>query len=294
MKKRIVWLFLFFSMSFTVLAHAETTAKKVFTTDITAYINEQAIPSYIIDGKMAINMNDLLKYGFEINILLDYPNLYRIECYGNTGATKNNTIEKNTQNTGTLLGYAYPSDKIIQINGNEIECYVIDGKSMILMDSLKYCGNVTWYPEQRKTCFQYVSSINDIYHIDEFIYRFAVELTKNDMGVLEVSENDNYYLEGLSLGHDKQKGIYFKVSAEATTGGDIIKSLREMFYDMLGKDKQNIAFANEHIKTTINGEMCDIVLVEREYREKYFDYYFYLDSAIHRVSDINSIRMEYK
>ncbi len=161
--KSFLFIFYFLFVSFHVTAYASDTTAKVFATDITAYIDGLAIPSYNIDGKIGIDIDDLTRYHhFDLSIFLDYP-LYQLYYSKYDIPLSEYVAKQNTVPTGTFLTYAHTPNKLIQLNGNIIPAYDVNGKIIILMDSLNYCGKVTWYPEQRKTCFEYIASLNHYY-----------------------------------------------------------------------------------------------------------------------------------
>lgn len=146
-------------------------SKKAFYTDITAYINDVAIPCYEVDGKVAIIAEDLENYGFDVNynfqstwqgkkpvleITYQRKNISlkasenaeennislqnrKYSIYYGKEITVNYNPEQNKKTPGSFAFYLYPTNlsTTIYSSRNEIPCYNIGGKTMIFMDSLK-------------------------------------------------------------------------------------------------------------------------------------------------------------
>ena len=300
--KSFLFIFYFLFVSFHVTAYASDTTAKVFATDITAYIDGLAIPSYNIDGKIGIDIDDLTRYHhFDLSIFLDYP-LYQLYYSKYDIPLSEYVAKQNTVPTGTFLTYAHTPNKLIQLNGNIIPAYDVNGKIIILMDSLNYCGKVTWYPEQRKTCFEYIASLNHYYSSRNKynIYPFSIELERDDTGTFTILENNNCYLSDISFGKNKTIGIYFKFSIPSYET-DIIKAFQKILNDMINVDyagniiEKGNDITNEHIQSYINGEKHTILFVRKNTQSGNNEYQFYLENTDNiDLDDIQSIRIEYQ
>lgn len=114
----------------------------VLNTNITVSINGNKIPSYHI-GSMAVNVEDLSKYGF----IVDYQSATK--AYSVTGFDKNKKVtplilEKNTGTPGSKKGECFRTDKRVYINGKSVNCYEYDGKIIILVSDLNAFVNSVW------------------------------------------------------------------------------------------------------------------------------------------------------
>lgn len=112
---------------------------QVLTTDIRAYINGCEIPSYNINGKLAVVVTDLNQYGFKTS----YNNDKRL-----SSVTVNPNIEKltglptttNTLPVGTPVMNVYATDITVELNGSKIDSFNIGGKMAIYFKDLQVFG----------------------------------------------------------------------------------------------------------------------------------------------------------
>lgn len=117
-----------------------------YHTDIIAYINNYAIPSYAANGTSVIVAEDLRNFGFDVV----FDNNSRT-----LNITRNQTVYPSQMN---FEKSPYPSTKFTNIlysdiavyaNGIKIPSYAINGYTMVPIESLTMLGTCNWVAEQR-------------------------------------------------------------------------------------------------------------------------------------------------
>ena len=118
----------------------------VYHTDIVAYINNYAIPSYAANGTSVVVAEDLRNFGFDV-------------IWDND--TRTLSISRNSDKTPTGMEFVKdgtPSmpftsilytDIVVYANGEKVPSYAINGYTMIPMESLTMLGEYEWVPEER-------------------------------------------------------------------------------------------------------------------------------------------------
>lgn len=108
-------------------------------TDIVATIDKQPIRSYNVDGYTAVVVVDMAQYGF--NVVWDgkMGTLTITE-----GDRKINSAYKPEMMAAGTKGDVLSTDIVTYVNGKEVKCFSIGGKTAIYIDSLAPYGTVTW------------------------------------------------------------------------------------------------------------------------------------------------------
>ena len=115
----------------------------VLYSSITAYINDHAVPTSVINGKTLVVVEDLAKYGFDVK-------------WDNTERTLKAEINKNkafnplpvekdiTHKSGAFKCHYMRTDIRTYLSGEIIESYAIDGVTLIDFELLKKYGKLKW------------------------------------------------------------------------------------------------------------------------------------------------------
>ena len=128
--------------SFGMVAQAGGVIGQALNTDIVAYINHNAIPSYIVNGTSVIVAEDLRDFGFNVdwNPYERSLNIYR----NDVDTTEYLYCVIKDQPTGSVYCNIYSSDIVVWAEGQRITSYNIDGYTMIPMEELTMLGEVVW------------------------------------------------------------------------------------------------------------------------------------------------------
>jgi len=119
---------------------------EVVSTDITAQIGDNPIPSYNIDGDTAISVEDLSGYGFDVK----YDNATRTL---NVNRSEEKAIAPIDSADVRFLKNGSPGSKLFDICRSDIKVYLdgemvdsfnIDGRTFITIDDLGKYGTVVW------------------------------------------------------------------------------------------------------------------------------------------------------
>jgi len=114
----------------------------VLYSDITAYINEQAIPTSVIKGRTLVVVEDLAKYGFDV-VWSGAERTLKVEWRDK----KFNPIptQKDTANKpGTFKEKYVYTDIKTYISGELVESFAIKGVTLIDFDALGRFGKFAW------------------------------------------------------------------------------------------------------------------------------------------------------
>jgi len=121
----------------------------VLYSDITAYINGQAIPTSIIKGRTLITVEDLFYYGFDVvwnakdktlNVELNKDKTFAPLAVTKDTANKPGTFKQK---------YVYTDIKTY-ISGELVESFAINGVTLIDFNSLGKFGAFTWNEKTRE------------------------------------------------------------------------------------------------------------------------------------------------
>ena len=341
----IILLFCMMISSSIVFAKTGDIIGKAVNTDIVAYINGLPIPSYNINGYTGIVAEDLEKYGFYIRyldderlLLVEYNIASPNEITANYIPPKNTkaigSFAANIYETDIITGFDYEADRdeksydagnrvILEVLSQtddesiDVNTYNIGGKSIILMDDLGYYGDVTWYPEERKICLDYVLpptstswdlklKREDDRDVSKDISDFAVEFKRTGNNKFDTTENNMQYLTDFTVtwNKDNDSKLMFGFQLEMNVM-DETEELYSMLDDMLNQDREGnkvqegTDFVNEHIKVSVNGIYIPVTFVRGGGGNGHSDFYFYfdtsgLDETVKEFDDIQTITIECK
>ena len=151
MKKVLIITFLLLlAMSVSVGAAqvGDKIGEAVFS-DITAYINNYPIPSYVINNYAVIIAEDLRDYGCDVV----YDNLQRTLSITKSSAENDFNaplMYKTSMETGEYFTDVLYTDIKTYVNGNEVTSFNVNGRTMIVIDQFgKYMDGYTWNGEAR-------------------------------------------------------------------------------------------------------------------------------------------------
>ena len=149
-KKAVLVLLLtsiFTGISFNVYAlKAGDVTGKVYNTDIVAYINNYAVPSYAANGVSLIVAEDLRNFGFDVV----WDGVERsLTITRNSNTTVSEMDFKKSNKPNSVFSNLLYSDVAVYAGDVKIPSYAINGYSMIPLESLTMFGEVFWIPEQR-------------------------------------------------------------------------------------------------------------------------------------------------
>ena len=115
-------------------------------TDIVAYINHYAIPSYAVNGTSCIVAEDLRNYCFDVNWDGATKSLY---ISRNAYTTPNGMTFKKTGKPGTKFTDLLKTDISVYANGKKLTSYAINGYTMIPIEELTVFGECHWVSGER-------------------------------------------------------------------------------------------------------------------------------------------------
>lgn len=161
-KHRLVRIFLMivFVCALSITSYAQDKiVGQVLTTDICAYINGERIPSYNINGKLAVIVSDLNSYGFVTN----YNNDKRLSSVTVNTNTKKSTplpITSSTLPVGTPIMNVYATDITVELNGNKVDSFNINGKMAVYFKDLQ-CFGIYQYDNNTRSSTLIISAENN-------------------------------------------------------------------------------------------------------------------------------------
>ncbi len=115
-------------------------------TDIVAYINHYAIPSYAANGQSCIIVEDLRNFGFDVTWDNSTRSLYIMRSASNI---VNEMSVIKAEKPGTFFSDILETDIKVYANGQEITSYALNGYTMIPIEELTMFGAVTWVESER-------------------------------------------------------------------------------------------------------------------------------------------------
>jgi len=115
----------------------------VLYSDITAYINGNAIPTSVINGKTLVVVEDLLKYGFDVKWDGNDRTL-KVEINKSKKITPLPVTKDTTHKPGTFKCKYLYTDIKTYLSGVEVESYAINGVTLIDFELLAKYGKLTW------------------------------------------------------------------------------------------------------------------------------------------------------
>ena len=121
----------------------------VLYSDITAYINDSAIPTSAIGSNTYVAVEDLKNYGFKVKWDDKYKTL-KVEFVKNKEFTPLEVIKDTVNKPGSVkCKYVYTNIRTY-LSDIWVESYSINGKVLIKFDLLKKYGKITWDGKARE------------------------------------------------------------------------------------------------------------------------------------------------
>lgn len=115
-------------------------------TDIVAYINNYAIPSYAVNGQSVIVAEDLRNFGFDV-AWDEYTRSLTVTR--NNDAWVNSMDFKKSAEFGKKFTNILQTDIKVYAGDKQITSYAMNGYTMIPIEELTMFGEVYWVAEQR-------------------------------------------------------------------------------------------------------------------------------------------------
>lgn len=309
MKKQIIAaVVLVFSLMLANTAYAQgRISGRVLKSDIKAYINGEPIMTYNIDGYTGIIAEDLRNYGFDVEWRADSRTLYVTRDYDD-----NEINEVPADNMDRQINYAYETDIVAYVDGNEVRSFNVGGMTVIYIKDLEAFGDVVWDEDKREVSYTdrmpwtiELKPLDENFQHEGFgpyndgIKGIKAVFTKNDQGSFDVEAENIGHLSWLNLIYDKKQGglqLGFSLIAHHMLADQEFSSLCTNMCT-IGYDgsrwKETPEMANEHMKIFINGEPVYIKDVKMGKGNNHQDYYFILDMDI-QMDDINTLALECK
>ena len=121
----------------------------VLYSDITAYINDKAIPTSVINGKTLVVVEDLANYGFDV-AWNNSSRTLKVELNKNKKFTPLPVIKDTAHKPGTFkCKYVYTDIKTY-LSGQIVESYATNGVTLIDFELLVKYGSLNWRPNARE------------------------------------------------------------------------------------------------------------------------------------------------
>lgn len=146
--KKLVCALLSVMMLFGTSVYAKIGDKvgEAINTDIIAYINNYAIPSYAVNGTSSVVAEDLKNFGF--NVLWDAGARTLVISRNNEYEVHQMSFKK-TAAEGSFFADVLETDIGVFANGKKITSYAINGYTMIPVEELSMFGEVYWVESER-------------------------------------------------------------------------------------------------------------------------------------------------
>lgn len=133
-------------LSVTVNAAVGDVVGRAVHTDIVAYINHYAIPSYAANGQSCIVAEDLRNFGFDV--IWD-GSARTLSIYRNANPSVSEMQVDKSESTGSFFSNVYETDIKVYANGIPLTSYTLNGYTMVPVEELTMFGEVYWVPEER-------------------------------------------------------------------------------------------------------------------------------------------------
>jgi hypothetical protein len=109
---------------------------------MTVSLNGNKIPAHHIGG-LAVNVEDLKNYGFAVEYR-EISNSYHVTGYDSKKQVQPMQVEKNTAAAGSKKGEYFYTSKTVFVKGEQVQCYEVNGKAVVLTTDLEAFVNRTW------------------------------------------------------------------------------------------------------------------------------------------------------
>ena len=138
---------LIFSIISQYSAFADTKCGEALNTDIVAYINNFAIPSYAVNGTTVIVAEDLRNYGFDVQWDSATKTLGITRSPWNTIVGM--SFYENIEPVGSKFCDLYYTDIAVYAGNTRLTSYAMNGYTMIPIEELTMFGEVHWSQDIR-------------------------------------------------------------------------------------------------------------------------------------------------
>ena len=142
-----VFLTLFSAYATTGYAKTGDVIGKALHTDIVAYINHYALPSYAVNGQSVIIAEDLVNFGFDVKWNNDTRSL-TIKRNPTATIKGMSTVDK-SYIPGTKFTDVLETDISVYANSHKLTAYALNGYTMVPIEELDMFGNVYWVESER-------------------------------------------------------------------------------------------------------------------------------------------------
>ncbi len=119
---------------------------EALNTDIVAYVNHYAIPSYAVNGQSVVVAEDLRNFGFDV--VWDGENRALYITRNQNTDVQTMQVDKSAV-TGSVFADILETDIRVFANDKQITSYAMNGYTMIPIEELNMFGEVTWSNEER-------------------------------------------------------------------------------------------------------------------------------------------------
>ena len=133
----------------------------VLHTNIKTFIDGQRIPSYNINNKSAIILNDLKNYGFDV-VYNNDTRTSSVTHHPGKAFTPITSFEESSQPSGTIAFQYVYTNIVAKVNGKKVESFNIKGYLAIFFEDLKDYGTFKYTNATRESRFTSNTSVSDI------------------------------------------------------------------------------------------------------------------------------------
>ncbi len=135
-----------FLLTGTLCVSANTVIGTAYNTDIVAYINHYAIPSYAVNGTSVIVVEDLRNFGFNVN----WDGAARtLSITRNTNTNVNEMSFTKDAVSGSKFSDIYSTDIGVYAGYHKFTSYALNGYTMIPIEELAIYGQFNWVEGER-------------------------------------------------------------------------------------------------------------------------------------------------
>ncbi len=247
MKKFLLCISVFLLLgSTTVFAKTGDINGSIYATDIKAVINGVEVPSYAIDGKTVVVVE-------EITDQYQYSDAVRSLTFNDLApeSLKPGTHAQ-TKPVGTKIGNTYETDIKVYLNGRILPAYAIDGKMAVAVEDMggdqafnEVGGKYIWNPEARTISLEYIyyRDVKEI--LDE--KHLVLYVTADEKGDLQA----NFVQEPIRYGyvHVNKPDLLDKEPKPVYFYGEIIGYMFEPYQALLDvvNGEENFWFYPRHM-----------------------------------------------
>ena len=134
-------------MSLSTYAKVGDVVGQALNTDIVAYINNYAIPSFAVNGQSCVVAEDLRNFGFDVTWDGENRSLSITKSKNVTPHIMTQLEFAKTAPKGSFFADVLETDIVTYAEGIKVPSYAINGYTMVPMEELTMLGEVVWNPE---------------------------------------------------------------------------------------------------------------------------------------------------